>query len=68
MARTKITGRTVVENRAVRGVNFAAYQKRAQRQCDRLRASYPERSHRHPPLEEIFKPSFPLLKAPQRKA
>ncbi len=63
-----VDGRTVVENRAVRGMDFAACHERAQRQYDKLRASYPERSHRHPPVEEIFKPSFPVLTAPQRKA
>lgn len=31
----------------------------AQQQFDGFIASYPERSHRHPPVAEIFPPSFP---------
>jgi len=57
-----VNGRTVVRNRQIDGVDFAAYGQRAQVQYDRLIASYPERVHQHPPAEDIFRPSFPVVR------
>ncbi len=58
-----VNGRTVVEDHLIPGLDTAAYHERAQRQYEQLIASYPERSHLHPPVEEIFAPSFPLHRA-----
>lgn len=58
-----VDGRTVVRDRRIEGVDLDAYRERAQQQFATLRASYPERAHRHPPVEEIFAPSFPIRRA-----
>lgn len=42
-----------------------AAQARAQKQFDSMKAKYPDRSWGHPPLSEIFPPSFPLEDNPQ---
>lgn len=41
--------------------DLAAAQARAQAQFDRLLAQYPDRSWNHPPVVELFPPSFPLM-------
>lgn len=58
-----VDGRTVVDGRRIDGVDPEAFRDRAQRQFDRLRDSFPERAHRHPPVEAIFAPSFPIRRA-----
>ncbi len=55
-----VDGRKVVNDHRVPGIDTAAYHARAQQQYEKLIASYPERSHLHPPVEEIFTPSFPI--------
>lgn len=55
-----VNGRTVVRDGQLLAVDLAAQRERAQRQYEKLIASYPERSHLHPPVEEIFTPSFPI--------
>lgn len=55
-----VNGRVVVRDREIPGVSLRDYHERAQRQYEKLMASYPERSHLHPPLAEIFQPSFPI--------
>lgn len=57
-----VNGRTVVRDRQVEGYDLPAMHARAQRQYDKLMASYPARSHLHPPVEEIFQPSFPVVR------
>ncbi|WP_445400963.1 amidohydrolase family protein [Zobellella sp. An-6] len=42
------------------GLDVQELHHQAQRQFERFMTSYPERCHRHPPLAEIFPPSFPL--------
>ena len=58
-----VNGRTVVENHQIPGLDTADYHLRAQQQYEKLIASYSERSHLHPPVEEIFTPSFPIRRA-----
>jgi cytosine/adenosine deaminase-related metal-dependent hydrolase len=53
-----VDGRTIVQHRQIVGIEFDVYRQRAQQQYDRLVASYPERTHLHPPVENIFKKSF----------
>jgi cytosine/adenosine deaminase-related metal-dependent hydrolase len=55
-----VNGRTVVRDGQLPGVDLDVWHARAQRQYDKLIASYPERAHLHPPVEEIFAPSFPV--------
>lgn len=55
-----VNGRTVVKDGAIPGLDLPAMHVRAQQQFETLIASYPERSHLHPPADEIFTPSFPL--------
>jgi cytosine/adenosine deaminase-related metal-dependent hydrolase len=60
-----VDGRTVVLDRQVPGVDLATLHERAQRQYRTLIASYPERVHLHPPIEEIFAPAFPVRRRPE---
>jgi cytosine/adenosine deaminase-related metal-dependent hydrolase len=55
-----VDGRVVVRDRQLPGVDLEALRVRAQAQYEQLIASYPERSLGHPPVEEIFTPSFPI--------
>lgn len=55
-----VDGRVVMRDRAIPGIDLDAMRRRAQDQFERLMATYPERSHLHPPVEEIFRPSFPI--------
>lgn len=57
-----INGRTVVEDGQIPGILMSDYHQRAQAQYKKLVASYPERSHLHPPVEEIFEPAFPVIR------
>ena len=62
----KVTRATFVDGRAamlfgkVAGIDMAAARRQAQAQYDRLIAKYPERSWGHPPVAEIFPPSYPI--------
>lgn len=55
-----VDGRTVVRDRKIPGVDMNEYHRRAQEQYQRLIASYPERAHLHPPVDELFRPSYPI--------
>ncbi|MDN3520345.1 amidohydrolase family protein [Halomonas ramblicola] len=59
-SRVIVNGKTVVKDRKISGVNFQYLANQAQDQFDRLRASYPERTHLHPLEQEIFNSSFPI--------
>ena len=61
-----IDGRVVMADGRIPGFDFASAQDRAQAQFDRLTARYPERTWRHPPVEEIFPPSYPSRRAEPR--
>jgi cytosine/adenosine deaminase-related metal-dependent hydrolase len=61
-----INGRIVVENRMIKGIDFGRLQKQAQSQFDKLRRSYPERTHLHPPEDKIHRPSFAVVCDPER--
>lgn len=64
----KVTKAVVVDGRLsmldgkVAGIDMAAARERAQRQYEGLIAKYPDRSWQHPPVEEIFSPSYPIWK------
>ena len=49
-----INGRVVMKDREVPGVNVDIWTERAQVQYDKLKSTYPERTWRHSPAEEIF--------------
>jgi cytosine/adenosine deaminase-related metal-dependent hydrolase len=55
-----INGRVVMRDRQLPGIDLNEYRNRAQAQFDGLIAKYPMRTWRHPPVEEIFSPSFPF--------
>jgi cytosine/adenosine deaminase-related metal-dependent hydrolase len=59
-----IDGQVVVRDRTIDGIDLQALHDQAQRQFAKLRASYPERTHLHPPVEQIFAPSFPMSTRP----
>ncbi len=54
-----VNGRVAVKDRQIPGVDMAAMHARSQEQFQKLIASCPERSLRHPPVIEMFRPSFP---------
>lgn len=56
---TVIDGRVVMADGRIPGFDFAEAHLRAQAQFDRLVARYPERTWGHPPVAEIFPPSYP---------
>lgn len=58
---TIVDGRLSMRDGAVAGIDMGAARAAAQEQFDRLVAKYPERTLGHPPLDEIFPPSFPLM-------
>lgn len=58
-----IDGRFVMRDGTIPGVDHDALRDRAQRQFDGLIAQYPDRTVGHPPVEEIFTPSYPVRKA-----
>jgi cytosine/adenosine deaminase-related metal-dependent hydrolase len=55
-----IDGRFVMENRVIPGIDEAADNARAQTQFEGLMARYPQRTHGHPPMSEIFSSSYPI--------
>ncbi len=57
-----VDGRLSMLDGKVAGIDMAAARERAQRQYDGLIAKYPDRSWQHPPVEEIFSPSYPVWK------
>lgn len=56
-----ISGRTVMKDGWIPGVDFDELRDRAQRQFDALVAKYPVRSWRHPPVEQMFQPSYSFI-------
>ncbi|OEC97114.1 amidohydrolase family protein [Rhizobium sp. YK2] len=57
---TIVDGRLSMRNGVVAGIDLIAARDRAQAQFDGLVARYPERTFGHPPVREIFPPSYPL--------
>ena len=55
-----VDGRLSMRDGAVAGLDMVAARARAQAQFDALVAKYPERTWDHPPVEDIFPPSFPI--------
>lgn len=57
-----IDGRFVMEDRVIPGTDEAADKARAQAQFEGVMARYPERTHAHPPMSEIFSSSYPIAR------
>ena len=57
---TFVDGRLSMCEGRVAGIDLAAAQARAQAQFDGLVAKYPDRSWQHPPVSELFPPSYPI--------
>lgn len=55
-----VDGRLSMRAGQVAGIDMASARIRAQQQYDRLIAQYPARTWDHPPVEEIFPPSYPV--------
>ena len=51
----------VMRDRQLPGIDLDGWHARAQAQFDGLIAKYPLRTLHHPPVEEIFAPSYPVL-------
>lgn len=63
-ARTVVVGgRFAMEDRVIPGIDEAEITRAAQAQFDRLVARYPDRTWRHPPMDAIFRPSYPRAAA-----
>ncbi|MFD2740397.1 amidohydrolase family protein [Sulfitobacter aestuarii] len=58
---TIVDGRISMRDGEVAGIDMAATREQVQRQFDGLVARYPERTLGHPPVQEIFPPTFPLM-------
>lgn len=63
-----VDGRLSMRDGEVAGLDMDAARARAQAQFDRLLARYPERTWGHPPVAEIFPPSYPLMTGGQDDA
>lgn len=59
---TIINGRIVMQGREIPGISFAELQQKGLAYFTKLRASYMQRDYQKLPENEIFKPSFPILK------
>ena len=59
-----VDGRLSMRDGAVAGIDMHAARDRAQAQFDRLVAQYPARTWGHPPVAEIFPPSYPVKGEP----
>lgn len=55
-----VDGRLSMRFGEVAGIDMQAARRQAQQQYDGLIAKYPERSWGHPPVSEIFPPSYPI--------
>jgi len=55
-----VDGRLSMLSGAVAGIDMRAARMRAQLQFEGLMRKYPDRSWQHPPLEDLFQPSYPL--------
>ncbi|MDJ1157333.1 amidohydrolase family protein [Chelatococcus sp. SYSU_G07232] len=60
-----IDGRFVMSSGVIPGFDAAEAHRQAQAQFDRLTARYPERTWKHPPVEEIFSSSYPRVEPNQ---
>lgn len=60
-----IDGRIVLQDGKIAGVDHKKMRTQAQVQFDGMKAQYPDRTFGHPPLEEIFAPTYPIRKAAQ---
>ncbi len=58
-----IDGRIVMQDGIIPGIDHAEMRADAQKMFDGMVAQYPDRTVHHPPLSEIFPPSYPLRKA-----
>ncbi|GGA26509.1 chlorohydrolase family protein [Neptunicoccus cionae] len=58
---TIVDGRLSMRNGDVAGIDMKAARAAMQDQFDGLVAKYPERTLGHPPVEQIFPPTFPLM-------
>jgi cytosine/adenosine deaminase-related metal-dependent hydrolase len=56
-----INGRVVMRDWQLPGIDLSTWHARAQAQFEGLIAKYPQRTLHHPPVEEIFTPSYPML-------
>lgn len=55
-----VDGRLSMLNGKLAGIDMVTARRQAQSQFDRLIKKYPDRSWQHPPVEELFPPSYPL--------
>jgi cytosine/adenosine deaminase-related metal-dependent hydrolase len=60
-----VDGRLSMRFGEVAGIDMIAARDQAQAQFDRLVAQYPERTWGHPPVSEIFPPSYSVREKPQ---
>lgn len=56
-----VDGRLSMLDGKLAGFDIRAAREQAQRQFEGLIAKYPDRSWQHPPVSEIFSPSYPIL-------
>jgi hypothetical protein len=59
-----VNGRTIMEERRIPGVDVEQMRDRAQRYFDAYLASYTERDFRGRAGDDLFPPSFPIVRRP----
>jgi hypothetical protein len=59
-----VDGRVVVQNGLLAGFDAVAEHRQAQAQYDGMIAKYPDRTFGHPPVADIFPPTYPLDGSP----
>ena len=59
-----VDGRFVMKDGRIPGIDERAMRTQAQAQFDRMAAQYPDRTHSHPPLDEIFSSSYRRIARP----
>ena len=57
-----INGRIVMKDRQIEGIDLEEIKVKGQKYYDKMRLGYMERDYRHLPEEELFRPSFPIVK------
>ena len=57
-----INGRIVMKDRQIEGIDLEEIKVKGQKYYDKMRLGYMERDYRHLPEEDLFRPSFPIVK------
>ena len=57
-----INGRTVMKDRQIEGIDLEELKAKGQKYYDKMKLGYLERDYRHLPEEELFRPSYRIVR------